>query len=68
MIKQKLINEALQQFVGFKVGKWGADIKELVSSMGLTEEEWNHIKENEEDANLDEDDIEEINKYFEEEK
>lgn len=65
-MKKDLIKEALQQFVGFKVGKWG-NIEELISSMALTKEEWEHIKENEESGNLDEDDIEKVNKYFEEE-
>lgn len=64
MIKKKLISEALQQFTGFQVGKWG-DIGELISSMGLTEEEWNYIKDNEESGHLDEQDIKKINECFE---
>lgn len=63
MINQKLISEALQQMTGFQVGKW-SDSSELVSSMGLREEEWEHIKENEESGHLDDDDIKEINQYF----
>ncbi len=64
-MKKKLINEALQQMQGFKLGKWGADVRELVSSMGLKENEWEWIKEHEDNGNLDDNDIEEINKYFE---
>ncbi len=64
MIKKKLINEALQQMVGFRLGKWSGNVRELVSSMGLKKDEWEHIKNNEESGHLDEDDISEINEYF----
>ena len=57
------IAEALQQMTGYNVGKFG-DIKELVSSMGLNKDEWEHIKENEESGHLNEEDIEDINDYF----
>jgi len=60
VINEKLINDALQQMTGFRVGRWGASPTELVSSMGLSLEEWEHIKENEESGHLDEDDIKEI--------
>ena len=66
MVKKELIDEALQQMTGFKVGRWG-DIRELVSSMGLTKDEWEHIKNKEECGYLDEDDVEEINEIFAEE-
>ncbi len=66
MVKKKLISEALQQMIGFKLGRWGADPIELVSSMGLTITEWRYIKKNEESGYLDKDDIKEINKYFKE--
>ena len=65
MVNKKMISEALQQMQGFKLGKWGACPRELVSSMGLTEKEWKHIKEKEDSGNLDKDDIKEINEYFE---
>ncbi len=57
------INEALQQMQGFQIGKWGGDVRELASSMGLKKSEWEHIKENEQ-CGLDEDDINEIDEYF----
>ena len=63
MIKKKLISEALQQFTGYNVGKWG-NIEELVGSMGLTEEEWDYIKENEESGHLDDEDIKKIDGGF----
>ncbi len=67
MIKQKLIDEALQQFTGFKIGKWSNNIRELISSMGLKKEEWEYIKRTEDpDSILDEEDVEEINKIFKE--
>jgi CTP:phosphocholine cytidylyltransferase-like protein len=62
------INQALQQMTGFKLGKWGADPTELVSSMGLKKEEWDYIKDKEESGYLDNNDIKEINEYFEVEK
>lgn len=63
-IKKRLISDALQQMTGFKIGRWSGNVKELVSSMGLTREEWEHIKKHEESGNLDEDDIREINEDF----
>lgn len=57
------IGEALQQMTGFKIGRW-SDIIDLVSSMGLKKEEWEHIKKDEESGHLDEDDIERINEHF----
>ena len=58
------IGEALQQMTGFRLGKWGADIGELISSMGLTKDEWEHIKKYENSGHLDEDDIKTINEIF----
>lgn len=66
MITQKAIGEALQQMTGFKIGKWSDDITELASSMGLTKEEWEYIKKNEDEGYLDEKDIEELDEYFKE--
>lgn len=59
-----MIDHALQQMVGFKLGKWGANVYELISSMGLKKEEWEYIKNNEESGNLDEDDIKIIDEIF----
>ncbi len=63
-INQKEIGDALQQMTGFRLGKWGADVRELISSMGLRKEEWEHIKNNEESGHLDENDIKEIDEIF----
>ena len=59
-----MIDHALQQMVGFRLGKWGANIHELISSMGLKKEEWEYIKKNEESGNMDEDDVAIINEIF----
>jgi len=64
MIKKIEIEKALQSMLGFKLGRWGADSIELISTIGLTKEEWNHIKNNEDCGHLDDDDIKEINEYF----
>ena len=66
MINEKAIGDALQQMTGFTVGKWSSDITELACSMGLTKREWECIKRNEDAGHLDEEDIEELNKYFKE--
>ena len=58
------IEKAIQQMIGFKLGKWGADIIELISSMGLKKEEWEYLKKFEDNGRLDDDDIKEINEYF----
>ena len=65
MANKEMIGEALQQMLGFKLGKWGACPRELVSSMGLTKKEWEHIKKKEGSGGLDNDDIKEIDEYFE---
>lgn len=64
MTKKVMIEYALNQMTGFKLGKWGADIRELVGSMGLKKKEWEHIKKDEESGHLDEDDIKTIDEYF----
>lgn len=63
-MSRDMIGEALQQMTGFKLGKWGADIRELISSMGLKKREWEYIKKHEESGHLDDDDIREINELF----
>ena len=62
--KQDEIGEAIQQFTGFKIGKGGADILELASSMGLTKKEWEYIKKYEANGYLDEKDVKELDEYF----
>ena len=64
VINKRLIDDALQQMTGFRVGRWGGSPRELISSMGLEKEEWEYIKKHEESGHLDEDDIEEINEEF----
>jgi hypothetical protein len=64
-INPRLISDALQQMVGFKIGKWSADITELASSMGLKKSEWEYIKNNEDKGFLDEEDIKELDEYME---
>jgi hypothetical protein len=66
--KEKQIELAVQQMTGFKLGKWGAEPTELVSSMGLTKEEWDYIKENEDSGRLDKEDIKIIDDYYVKEK
>ena len=53
---------AAQQFVGFNVGKW-SDIIDLVTSMGLTLNEWKHL-ESGYSLMLDDDDLKKINNHF----
>lgn len=65
-IKKKMIRDAVQQMIGFKIGKWGACPRELVSSMGLSKDEWEYIKKNEDGGFLDEKDVIEIDEYFNE--
>jgi len=63
MTKERMLELALAQFTGYHLGNNGYGVGELVSSMGLTEEEWEKIKEDE-DISLDDDEIKEINNYF----
>jgi len=63
--KSELIQQALSQMTGFRLGKWGGSTRELVSSMGLTQEEWNYIKKNAQ-CDLSEDETEEVDEYFKE--
>lgn len=62
--KEKQIELALQQMTGFRLGKWGASVRELVSSMGLTKKEWEYINKNEDSCQLFKEDIDEINEIF----
>lgn len=45
---------AIQQFTGYYLGSNGFPVAELVSSMGLTREEWNRIKKDVDDSFYDE--------------
>jgi hypothetical protein len=66
MIDKHQIDLALQAMLGFKLGKWGADVRELASTIGLTSEEWEYIKLKEDSGGLDEFDIDIINKELNE--
>ncbi len=57
---------ANQQFIGFKYGKWqGDDINGLVKEMGLTQTEWEYLKNNYSiSGELEESEIDEINKLI----
>ncbi len=63
-MSKQMIELALQAMLGYKLGKWGADCRELCSTIGLKKEEWDHIKKNEDFAGLDKEDIQDINTYF----
>jgi len=51
------------QFLGFKEGKWSANIIHLIQSMGLTKVEWIKWKANYPNI-LDNSDFKEIENYF----
>ena len=51
------------QFIGFKQGKWDADIVSLVKSMGLLKTEWEKWKNDYVNV-LDDQDLELIEDYF----
>ena len=61
---KKSLEMAEQQFTGFNIGKTSGDIEELVSSMGLTFEEWEIIKSGELSCLIDELDSEIVDSYF----
>ena len=52
------------QFLGFKEGKWNANIIFLIQAMGLSKKEWERWKKNYPNI-LDDSDFEEIDRYFE---
>jgi hypothetical protein len=63
------IDLALAQFVGFYHGKWNKDdAVGLVSSMGLTKSEWKKIKSQDIPTYLSENEIKEIDDYFQKQK
>lgn len=63
MDKETLKALALAQFTGFAHAKNGYGIIDLVNSMGLTEEEWDEIK-NDEIKILSDADTLDINEHF----
>ena len=64
IIEKKMIRDAIQQMIGFRLGKWGACPIELITSMGLSKLEWEYIKKNEDSGLLDEIDIVEIDEHY----
>ncbi len=62
--KEELIEMALQQMIGFRLGSWGAYPQELVSSMGLSKEEWEYIKKTQDKGFMDEKDVIQIDEYY----
>lgn len=59
------IDLADQQFIGFATATYGhGGIIELVESMGLTENEWDALKSNNRLGLLSEDDIEDVDIFF----
>ena len=65
--KTKMQDFMLHQLLGFKLGKGGYTISELVSGAGLLKEEWQKIKKETEVTSLEKSDIEEIEEYIKEE-
>jgi len=60
--KERQLELADAQFIGFKEGKWSS-ILGLIEAMGLTEDEWKDWKKKFPQI-LDGDDIKEINSHF----
>lgn len=62
--KEKQIELAEHQFLGFITGSQGYSIEKLISSMGLKKKEWEYLKKEELVNGLRELDISEINSHF----
>ena len=58
-----LMDFMLQQLLGYRLGKEGFSIRELIISAGLTKKEWFSIKDETDCENLCESDKLEIEKY-----
>ena len=66
-MSKKQLDLAEAQLLGWHLGRWGANADEICSQMGLTEEEWKILKKDYLLV-LDDEEKEEIDKYFEEKK
>lgn len=66
-LKDFEIEKAEQQLTGYVHAKRGYDIESLVSSMGLTENEWSKIRFDAKSLGLNEREIAEVDEYFENE-
>ena len=53
----------LQQLLGYRLGKIGCPITEVISGAGLTKEEWFNIKDEIDMENLSDGDKEEVEEY-----
>lgn len=57
---------AVQQLIGFRAAEKGVTIEDLVLAMDLSKHEWEKIKEKEKDRLLEDDHIQRLDKFFEE--
>ena len=64
--EKRRLENAEQQFTGFITGSQGYSIDSFVESMNLEEWEWKHLQKEELINGLTEQNIREINEYFEE--
>jgi hypothetical protein len=60
--KDKRLDLASQQFIGYYAGKWG-DLIGMIKAMNLTKKEWEKLKKDYE-PNLNKIDLDEIEDYF----
>lgn len=61
------LDRARQQLTGFAYARTGADLLELAQSMGMTPEEWEQMKDDTWLDNLNEDEIDRLEDYFDKE-
>lgn len=69
MINKKEIEQALQQFSAYRavsnyIGDKDFALRSLTTSMGLKDYEWDYIKDKEDSANLNEDEIKFVDDVF----
>ena len=61
--KTKLQDYMLQQLLGFRLGKQGFSIIDLINGAGLTKQEWINIKDETDITSLEESDLKDIEDY-----
>ena len=62
--KQQMNKEfMLQQLLGFRLGKQGYSVTELIKGAGLTKEEWFSIKDETDVTSLEDSDMDEIEEF-----
>ena len=64
--RERLKELMLAQLLGFRLASSGFGIKELVSSAGLTFDEWNEIKDETDVTSLKDSELDEIEEYVNE--